>query len=71
MKESDKIAVQKNYRDRLESIRNWAEEHSNFDTTFIDSLIEQVDEKCRPLSEPQRESIDNILDRFSIDLGDY
>jgi hypothetical protein len=71
MKEDDKASIQKHYRDRLESIRNWAEDSSSFDTTFIDSLIEQVDEKCRPLTESQRGSIDNILDRFNIDLGDY
>ncbi len=45
---------------------DWAEENSNFDTEFVDSLYEQFINRGE-LSESQIEALDNIIDKWGID----
>lgn len=51
---------------KLQAIMDWAEENSNFDTEFVDSLYEQFINRGE-LSESQIEALDNIIDKWGID----
>lgn len=51
--------------EKIEMVLEWAEDHPNFDTTFIESLqeaLQQYDE----LTPAQSKGLDNIIYRFRI-----
>lgn len=51
--------------EKIEMVLEWAEDHPNFDTTFIESLqeaLQQYDE----LTPAQSRGLDNIIYRFRI-----
>lgn len=53
-------------QDKIDIILAFAEEHSNFDTSFIESLQEQFDRKGF-LSSSQEMALDNIIDKFRME----
>jgi len=52
-------------QDKIEAILYWAEEHTWFDTEFIESLQEQY-ERTGSLSIKPEDALDTILEKFKI-----
>lgn len=58
------------YEDKCKAIMSWADdrgEDQDFDTTFVESIQEQLEEG-RDLSPKQMDAIDHILDQFRIEV---
>lgn len=56
------------YGAKLSAILNWAsDEKPDFDTAFIESVQAQLESKGS-ISTRQMEAVDNIIDRFKIDV---
>jgi len=54
---------------KIEMILEWAEEHPEFDTSFVESLKSWYDRGVE-LSERQEEALDNIIEKFDIEDND-
>ncbi len=52
--------------DKLGLISDWATEHPEFDTEFIDSLARQFEERGN-LSNKQVEALSNIISKWEMD----
>jgi hypothetical protein len=52
-------------RAELEAILLWAEDHTDFDTGFIEDLWEKHD-KFGGLTEGQKEAVENIMAKWEI-----
>jgi hypothetical protein len=52
---------------KLDAILEWAEDHEDFDSSFVESLQNQW-EKRGFLSTKQIFAIDNIIERFNIEV---
>lgn len=50
----------------IDDIYDYASDHPNFDTEFVDSLQEQLQRKSY-LSVAQMEALENIMERFRIE----
>lgn len=57
---------QEEYTDKLEYIIEWSHSNSNFDTTFVDDLYDDVN-SGEELSDGACDAIDNILENWNID----
>lgn len=57
-------------KDKITAILAWAEEQSHFDTTFIESLSEQLTSRGQ-LSDRQEAALDRIIEDFHIEVGDW
>jgi hypothetical protein len=55
------------YGEKLERIMNWAEDNPDFNTKFIQSVYNQY-EKHKTLSDKQKNSVDNIIKKFEIEV---
>ncbi len=55
------------YYDKCEAIMEWAEGHLNFDTDFIEDMIKRMEDE-RELTEAQEAAIDNIIERWGIEI---
>lgn len=56
------------YGAKLSAILNWAlDEKPDFDTKFVESVQAQLESKGS-ISTRQMEAVDNIIDRFKIDV---
>lgn len=53
--------------DTLARVQSWAHERSNFDSEFIDSLVEHFEESGY-LSDAQLIALDNIIQQFNIEI---
>lgn len=53
------------YREKCEAIIDWAEDRDDFDTDFVVSVMDQIDERDF-ITEAQKQGIDNIINRFGI-----
>ena len=51
---------------RTELVMEWADDHYWFDTAFVESLQTWISEKG-PLTDGQREALDNIIAKLGID----
>jgi len=56
------------YRDKCNSIIEWADENPrrNFDTTFVENLLSQMEESDR-ITDRQKAAIDRIISTFEIE----
>ena len=56
----------------LTAVKNWSEEADNesFDCSFIDSLTESF-ETYGNLTDRQFEALENIVERFHIDISEH
>jgi hypothetical protein len=52
--------------DKIYLIKTWAEQHPEFDTEFVDSLLIQLEARGN-LSDRQVAALDSILDKWEID----
>ena len=52
--------------EKCEMILNWALEHTSFDTTFVRSVMEYIDEHDYP-THAQEKALDNIIESFRIE----
>ena len=50
----------------IRKILAWTEEHTNFNTTFVESVKEQYETRGR-LTDAQMDALANIIDRWEID----
>ena len=55
-----------NEEDKIQLILDWAEDHSRFDPTFVESLAERLETEGS-LTERQIESLDQIIEKFRIE----
>jgi len=61
----------KEYFRKIHSILQWATTQNNFDTSFIESVQENMI-KYRNITARQQQAIDNIIDKCEIDINiDY
>lgn len=51
--------------EKIDAILDWAEEHPEFDTDFVESLASQLEDKGE-LSENQEDALDNIIEKWHI-----
>lgn len=51
--------------DKIEKVLKWADKNPNFDTTFIESLAEQLS-NGKDLTDAQENALNNIIKRFRI-----
>ena len=49
----------------IDAILDWAENHPDFDTSFVESLQGQLDQGRNP-SVAQIDALENIIERFRI-----
>lgn len=59
--------------DKINAVLRWseeAEEAEDFDASFVESLQTGL-EKYGRLTERQEDALDNIIERWRIDVGDY
>jgi DNA polymerase III epsilon subunit-like protein len=54
------------WKKKLERILAWADDHPDFDTTFVESVLEKL-EDYGTLTEAQQNAIDRIIDRWDVD----
>lgn len=52
--------------EKIELILNWAEDHPEFDSTFVEDVSETYEEKG-VLTDRQSEALDNIIAEFHIE----
>jgi len=64
-----KAEVSPDYDD-IQAALAWAEEHPKFDSEFLESLEKSCTE-FGSLTPGQRQALDNIVDKWHIDLGAY
>jgi hypothetical protein len=62
----ERMTIVEVLEERLRIIQDYAEEHPEFDTTYIDSLHEQLCDG-RPLTPKQVAAINNIIDKFEME----
>lgn len=60
----------RSYAEKCEAIIAWAEDRDDFDTGMVESVAGQI-ESGRELSWKQEQAIDNIIERWHIDIEDY
>lgn len=53
-------------QEKIDMVLEWAESHSNFDTTFIENINEFLSRVGR-LTDSQTDALDNIIERFHIE----
>ena len=53
-------------QEKIDLIKSWAEEHPDFDTTFVDSIQEKL-HKNHYLTPGQFTALDNIIERWRMD----
>ena len=51
-------------QDKIDLIRDWADDYPSFDLSFIDSLEEQLD--AQDLSDAQEDALNNIIVKWNI-----
>lgn len=70
--EAEPMSAFDSYSDEemVNGVLAWAEDHPDFDSSFIESLSESV-EKRGELSEKQRDAVENIAAKWKIDIGEY
>ena len=58
--------------DKIKAVLAWAETDSpeSFDSSFVESLSEQYEERGS-ISPRQAMALDNIIDKFEIDIAQY
>lgn len=56
-------------KDAIQAVQNWSQQEGNedFDTAFVDSLSEKLEE-YESLTERQESALSNIITKFSIDI---
>lgn len=57
--------IEADVEDRCELILSWARDHDAFDTTMVESILEQYRRKG-DVSPKQVAAIDNIIEKFRI-----
>lgn len=55
------------YIEKMEAILVWAEKKPKFSTTFIEDVLGRT-KKFNSISEKQMASIDNIINKFKIEI---
>jgi hypothetical protein len=55
--------------EKIALVQDWALEHEFFDTTFVDSLAEQI-KKGRDLTDKQVQALMNIIDQWNMEDED-
>lgn len=53
------------YSEKIDAILNWARSKPNFDTEFVESVENQLNERG-DLTSAQEEALDNIIEKFRI-----
>ena len=51
---------------KLDAVMTWADNHPHFDTEYVESLIDQFDDRGK-LSSSQEDALDNIIEKWHID----
>lgn len=64
------MSLRETYIEKCRHILNWADEHPEFDETFVKSVMGQMEHANREPTDKQAVAIDNIIERFKIDLPD-
>ena len=53
-------------KDKIEMVFEWANDRSDFDQEFVESLYEQLEDRGT-LSDKQEEALDNIIEKWGMD----
>lgn len=55
------------YSHKISGILKWADQQENFSTTFVEKISEVLENRGK-LSVKQMNAIDNIIEKFDIDI---
>lgn len=64
------MTVRESYINKCENIILWSEERPDFNVDFVKSVLEQLEFSTKSPSAKQAEAIDNIIEKFKIDINE-